>query len=603
MNLSEVPGIQAIKVALKRIGDVELSSAEYLSSRTVFRFGLNGRGREGVLELSAELLTDLRDNKAAPGTAYARELNNRLEQSLWKVIERAGLTGYTEPSISYLLLQFISEATKKGSAVHKYNTIGRGVIGDFERWTKTTLLADEKETLIWVWNEMLRLRFISSTGTDLVDPDNWVKLTPKGVAAIQGKDAEQGPRTSLLSPNPSNSSPATMQKQSVGTFEYDVAISFASEQRPEAEGIALCLKRAGVRVFYDIYEQSNLWGKNLYDHLAEVYQKKARYCLMLVSAAYAAKVWPNHERQNAQARALSEKDEYILPVRFDNTEIPGLPQTVGYLQFQDHHVQGVCKLILEKLGVSSPVTASAAPKPLILPDPPEYQTQRKQLPSTGIFQKIFTKPRWHVLIRPAEFKTARFRNLQQCQYFMKSEFVPAGRGMHSYPFVSDGDVNEKDSDWIAEEIEGRNELERWNLFRSGQFVHYRAIDDKHFSGHIHVLEILDTVTQAFEFAARLARQVSLQGIMAITIDLQDVDGLALMWPADNFGLQNLAPSNCWSQDKHLNATRTIVVGELTARKRELALDVVIEIFSQFSWPAAPRDKFDALQSERFASVD
>jgi len=47
MNLAEVPGIQAIKTALKRIGDVELSSAEYLSSRIIYRFLLNGRGREG----------------------------------------------------------------------------------------------------------------------------------------------------------------------------------------------------------------------------------------------------------------------------------------------------------------------------------------------------------------------------------------------------------------------------------------------------------------------------------------------------------------------------------------------------------------------------
>jgi hypothetical protein len=96
-------------------------------------------------------------------------------------------------------------------------------------------------------------------------------------------------------------------------FDYDVAISFAGEQRREAEGIARRLRAAGVSVFYDAYEQVDLWGKNLYDHLAGVYQHKARYCLMLVSAAYAAKVWTTHERQNAQARALTENTEYILP--------------------------------------------------------------------------------------------------------------------------------------------------------------------------------------------------------------------------------------------------------------------------------------------------
>jgi len=74
-------------------------------------------------------------------------------------------------------------------------------------------------------------------------------------------------------------------------FEYDVAISFAGEQRAEAEAIAECLRNSGIKVFYDLYEQANLWGKDLYEHLSDIYQNKARYCLMLVSAAYADKAW------------------------------------------------------------------------------------------------------------------------------------------------------------------------------------------------------------------------------------------------------------------------------------------------------------------------
>jgi len=167
------------------------------------------------------------------------------------------------------------------------------------------------------------------------------------------------------------------------------------------------------------------------------------------------------------------------------------------------------------------------------PDAPEYDAQRHQLPSTDIFQKIASKPRWHILIRPTEYKSARFRNLEQCEYFMKSQSV-RGTSKAPYPLVPNGDLTDKISDWVAAEIDGPNEVERWNLFQSGQFLHYRAIDDKHFSEQIHVLEILDTVTQAFELAARLANHVSLQGAMAITIELLDVAGLALIWPADPF---------------------------------------------------------------------
>src|SRR5437773_637467 len=99
-------------------------------------------------------------------------------------------------------------------------------------------------------------------------------------------------------------------------YKFDVAISFAGEQRQEAEAIASLLKKAGLSVFYDGYEKASLWGKDLYVHLAEVYQEKAKYCMLLASREHAAKAWTSHERQNAQARALREKgNEYILPVR------------------------------------------------------------------------------------------------------------------------------------------------------------------------------------------------------------------------------------------------------------------------------------------------
>jgi TIR domain-containing protein len=144
-------------------------------------------------------------------------------------------------------------------------------------------------------------------------------------------------------------------------YEYDVALSFAGEQRDEVQKIAECLRQAGVTVFYDDFEKHNLWGKDLYQHLSEVYQKKARYCIVFASREYADKVWTSHELRSAQARALQEKGkEYILPVRFDDTEIPGLLATVGYLDFQRERVAGICEAMIPKLGKGSQVVHTAA---------------------------------------------------------------------------------------------------------------------------------------------------------------------------------------------------------------------------------------------------
>jgi tetratricopeptide (TPR) repeat protein len=46
-------------------------------------------------------------------------------------------------------------------------------------------------------------------------------------------------------------------------FEYDVAISYAGENRRIVEQIAKKLTENGIRVFYDIFEKSKLWGKKL----------------------------------------------------------------------------------------------------------------------------------------------------------------------------------------------------------------------------------------------------------------------------------------------------------------------------------------------------
>jgi hypothetical protein len=55
-------------------------------------------------------------------------------------------------------------------------------------------------------------------------------------------------------------------------FEYDFCLSFAGEQRAYVEEVASELKSRGIRVFFDDYEKAELWGKDLYAHLDEVYR-------------------------------------------------------------------------------------------------------------------------------------------------------------------------------------------------------------------------------------------------------------------------------------------------------------------------------------------
>ena len=135
----------------------------------------------------------------------------------------------------------------------------------------------------------------------------------------------------------------------VGT-SYEVVLSFAGEDRTYVFAVAEILKKNDVALFYDNYEEAELWGKNLVEHLHKVYSSLGRFCVMFISQHYAEKVWPSHERRSAFEKAIESKEEYILPARFDDTEIPGLHKHIGYVDLRKKTSEELAAMILKKLG-------------------------------------------------------------------------------------------------------------------------------------------------------------------------------------------------------------------------------------------------------------
>ena len=132
-------------------------------------------------------------------------------------------------------------------------------------------------------------------------------------------------------------------------FEYDVALSFAGEDRAVVNKFADLLKSKGIQVFYDEYEAADLWGKDLIDHLVNIYSRKARYCVMFISQYYPLKKWTNVERMAAQERAFRDANEYILPLRLDDTQVPGITETTGYRDLRQHRMEDIVNLLEQKL--------------------------------------------------------------------------------------------------------------------------------------------------------------------------------------------------------------------------------------------------------------
>jgi len=150
-------------------------------------------------------------------------------------------------------------------------------------------------------------------------------------------------------PQPQQETSGPRQKAPATPKEYDVALSFAGENREYVEKVAETLRTTGVKVFYDKFEKAQLWGRNLADHLGEVYGKRSRFVVIFISKYYPIKGWPKHERQSAQARAIRENKIVLLPARFDETEIEGMPSSTAYVDLRNTTPNELAKLIQEKL--------------------------------------------------------------------------------------------------------------------------------------------------------------------------------------------------------------------------------------------------------------
>lgn len=130
---------------------------------------------------------------------------------------------------------------------------------------------------------------------------------------------------------------------------FQVALSFAGEQRDYVQRVATALASLQIKCFYDQEQKVALWGKNQGEELQRIYMDDASAVVMFISEAYARKSWPIHERRSALSRAVRERREYVLPVRFNDSVLPGFDPDVSYLTADDFAPEALAAAIAEKL--------------------------------------------------------------------------------------------------------------------------------------------------------------------------------------------------------------------------------------------------------------
>jgi len=139
---------------------------------------------------------------------------------------------------------------------------------------------------------------------------------------------------------------------------FKIALSFPGEKRKYVSKIAKGLAdRLGQdSVFYDKYFEAELAKPNLDITLQKIYHEDSELIVVFICKEYEKKDWCGLEWRAIRDIIKLRQDENIMPMRFDDTEIPGFFSIDGYIDLRKRSANTIVDLIcqrLEKLILSS----------------------------------------------------------------------------------------------------------------------------------------------------------------------------------------------------------------------------------------------------------
>jgi hypothetical protein len=119
---------------------------------------------------------------------------------------------------------------------------------------------------------------------------------------------------------------------------YDLAVSFAGEDRDYVEQTVRACDELGLRVFYDRDVSNEWWGKNFIREQRKVYGSQTRYFVPFISTDYLSKPIPMDEFSAAMMTAVKQGDGYVLPVLIGDVRVPPelLHPHIHYLRAKDY---------------------------------------------------------------------------------------------------------------------------------------------------------------------------------------------------------------------------------------------------------------------------
>jgi len=140
-------------------------------------------------------------------------------------------------------------------------------------------------------------------------------------------------------------------------YKYDVAFSYAKADKVYVGEVANLLKSNELRVFFDDFEEEKIemWGNDLTDYSHEIFSEKSLFTVIFISKEYESeKVNERKSAQQKQMNIVKKDKEYILPVKFDDTELKGIGNMLVAININKdkNSPEELARIIIEKVNKS-----------------------------------------------------------------------------------------------------------------------------------------------------------------------------------------------------------------------------------------------------------
>lgn len=143
---------------------------------------------------------------------------------------------------------------------------------------------------------------------------------------------------------------------------YQVALSFAGEDRKVAETLFALLTGKGLSVFYDGDAEVKLLGADAMDSLFDVFNHQCTHVVILCSKWTKASDWAKYEMRlvlNREKRQGNKIRGLVIPVRLDEEEVPFLTTRI-FADARKKSLEEIADLIYAKvMSSSNPVESNA----------------------------------------------------------------------------------------------------------------------------------------------------------------------------------------------------------------------------------------------------